>query len=68
VRSHPDSKRRRVWNLNRCNKQQDTELGIATRCMLIGWGQNGAQFKPGTRPWRTYSQGASRRPLFKYVQ
>jgi hypothetical protein len=36
--------------LNRCNKQQDTELGVATRCMLIEGGQNGAQFKPGTRP------------------
>jgi hypothetical protein len=25
--------------LNRCNKQQDTELGVATRCMLTGRGQ-----------------------------
>ncbi len=35
-----------VWNLNCWSKQQDTALGVATRCMLIGWGQNGAQFGP----------------------
>jgi hypothetical protein len=35
--------------------------------MLIRRGQNGVQSKPGTRPWRTYSRGATRRPLFKYV-
>jgi hypothetical protein len=46
VRSHPDSRGRWVWNLNRCNKQQDTELGMATRCMLIGWGQNGLSLSP----------------------
>ncbi len=68
VRSHPDSIRRYVWNWNLCNKQQDTELSVATRSMLIGRGQNGAQFKPGTRPWRKYSWSASRRPLFKNVQ
>jgi hypothetical protein len=68
VRSHPDSRRRWVWNSTRHNKQQDNGLGVATRCMLIGRGQNGVQFKPGTRPWRTYSRGASRKQLFKYVQ
>ncbi len=34
-----------MWNLNRCKKQQDTGLAVATRCMLIGRGHNGAQFK-----------------------
>ncbi len=40
---------------------------MATRCMLRGRGQEGTQFKPGTRPWRRYSRGAPRRWLFKYV-
>ncbi len=68
VRSHPDSRRHKVWNPTHCNKHQDTGLGVATRCMLIGRGQNGSQFELGTRPWRTYSRGASRKWLFKYVQ
>jgi hypothetical protein len=36
--------------------------------VLIRRGQNRAQFKPGTGSWRTYSRGASRKHLFKYVQ
>ncbi len=55
------------WNLNRCHKQLNTGLGVATRFMLTRGGQNGIQYMPGTRPWRTYSRGATRRPLFKYV-
>jgi hypothetical protein len=41
VRSHPDSRRHYMWNLTRCNKQQNTGLGVATRCMLRGRGQKG---------------------------
>ncbi len=67
VRSHPDSKRTLGWNLNRCCKQLDTRMGVATRCMLIRRGLNGVQSMPKTRQWRTYSRGASRRRLFKYV-
>ncbi len=55
------------WNLSRCHKSLDTVLGMATRCMLIRRGQKGVQSMPGTRPWRTYSRGASWRLLFKYV-
>ncbi len=40
---------------------------MTTRYMLMRRGQYGAQYMPGTRPWRTYSWGATRRPLFKYV-
>jgi hypothetical protein len=29
-----------------CNKQQDTGLGMATRCMLMGRGQNGLSLSP----------------------
>ncbi len=70
VRSHPDSKegirceiRSEIWD-----KQQDTGLDMATRCMLGEGGQKETQSKPGTRPWRAYWQGAARRWLFKYVQ
>ncbi len=35
-----------MWNLNRCNKQQDTELGIATRCMLERRGWYGLSLSP----------------------
>ncbi len=35
--------------------------------MLIRRGQNGVQSMPRTGPWRTYSQVATRRLLFKYV-
>ncbi len=55
------------WNLNRRHNQSDTELGVTTRCMLVRRGQDGVQSMPRTRPWMTYSQGAIRRPLFKYV-
>ncbi len=65
VRSHPE--KTLGWNLNCCNKELDTRLGMATRCMLIRGGQKGVQSVPGTRPCRTYSRGASRSPLFKYL-
>ncbi len=33
-----------------CDKQQDTGLNMATRCMLGEGGQKETQSKPGTRP------------------
>ncbi len=68
VRSHPDSKEGVRCETQPCDKQQDTGLGMAIRCMLGGRDQREAQSKPATRPWRTYSRGAARRWLFKYVQ
>ncbi len=46
VRSHPDSRRCWVWNLNHCNEQQDTGLGVATRCMLGGETRMGLSLSP----------------------
>jgi hypothetical protein len=36
--------------------------------MLRERGQKETQSKPGSRPWRTYSRGASKKWLFKYLQ
>jgi hypothetical protein len=50
MRSHPDSRRHFGVKLEPYRKQLDTELGMATGCMLIRRGQNGVQSMPGTRP------------------
>ncbi len=68
VWSHPDSRRRwgETWTVAINSKipgwawQQDA-------CSL-GEARMGLSLSPGTRPRRTYLWGASRRPLFKYVQ
>jgi hypothetical protein len=54
VRSHPNSRKTLGVKPDR-DKQQDTGLGIATRCMLREGGQKETQSKPGTRQRRTYS-------------
>jgi hypothetical protein len=50
------------------DKQQDTGWAIETRNTFGERDQEEAQSYPGSSPRRMYSQGASRRWLFKYVQ
>jgi hypothetical protein len=50
------------------DKQQDTGWAIETRNTFGERDREEAQSKPESRPWRTYSRGASWRWLFKYVQ
>jgi hypothetical protein len=69
VRTHPEEEdvRVKLEPLSLTAINSITRSGGATRCMLARRGQSRVQYTLRTRPWRTYSRGATRRPMFKYV-
>ncbi len=70
VRSHPVSNNEGVkWETWSVGTNSKTLGGLEqTRNTLGKQNRHEAQFKPGSRPWRTHLRGAPRRKPFKYVQ
>ncbi len=69
ARSHPEGKKTLGETWATVIKAMNSILwtGVATRYPLARMGAELSSVYALRGPWRTYSQGASRRPMFKYV-
>ncbi len=69
LRGHPKSKKMlgETWATDIKAINSILWTNVASRYSLAGMGQGQAQYVARRRPWRTNSWGASREPMFKYV-
>ncbi len=69
ARSHPEGRKTLGETWAAVVKAINSILwtSVATRRIPARMGAEPSQYTPRRGPWRTYSRGASRRPMFKYV-